>query len=110
MKKIILLMVVFFFLVGCASTTAIKSNPPGAKLYLAGQEKGVTPYTHTDTSPAGTRRQVTLKLDGYKDFNGEIRRSELSVPALVGTCLVLVPVIWILEYPPQYTFEMEKLK
>lgn len=110
MKKIIILMVVFFFLVGCASTTVINSDPPGAGLYLAGQYKGVTPYTYTDMSPAGTWTVAILKLDGYKDFNSEIRRDELSVPALIGGCLVLVPFIWILKYPPQYTFKMEKLK
>ena len=103
-------MTFFFFFLGCASTTLINSNPPGAKLFLNGQEKGETPYTHTDRSAAGARTLVILKKEGYQDFNGEIRRSELSVPALIGGILIMVPFIWILEYPPQYTFEMEKLK
>jgi hypothetical protein len=110
MKKLIALILIFFFLFGCASATLINSNPPGAKLYLDGQLKGQTPYTHTDRSAAGTRRMVILKQEGYKDFNGEIKRQELSVPALIGGIFLLIPFIWILEYPPQYTFEMEKLK
>jgi hypothetical protein len=109
MKKLIALMTVFFFLFGCASATLIKSNPPGAKLYLDGQLKGETPYTYSDRAAAGTMRTVTLKKEGYKDFNGTVKREQLSVPALIGGILFLIPLIWVLEYPNQYIFEMEKL-
>jgi hypothetical protein len=53
-------------------------------------------------------RTVTLKKEGYKDFNGTIKREQLSVGALIGGIFLLIPLIWILEYPPQYNFEMEK--
>lgn len=110
MKKLIALTTVFFFLFGCASATVIKSNPPGAKLYLDGQLKGETPYTYADRAAAGTMRTVTLKKEGYKDFTGHIKREQLSVGALIGGILILIPLIWVLEYPPEYTFEMERLK
>lgn len=109
MKKLIALMMVFFFLLGCASSTVIKSNPSEAKLYLAGQFKGETPYTYSDSAAAGTMRTVTLKKEGYKDFTGHIKREQLSVGALIGGILLLIPLIWVLEYPSEYTFEMEKL-
>ena len=109
MKKFIAVIMVFFFLLGCASATVIKSNPPGAKLYLDGQFKGETPYTYSDRAAAGTMRTVTLKKEEYKDFTGNIKREQLSVPALIGGILFLIPLIWVLEYPSQYTFEMEKL-
>ena len=110
MKKLIALLIVFFFLFGCASATVVKSNPPGAKLYLDGQLKGETPYTYADRAAAGTMRTVTLKKEGYKDFTGYIKREQLSVGALIGGILILIPLIWVLEYPPEYTFEMEKPK
>ena len=106
MKRIIGSIVAFFFLFGCASSTLIKSNPPGAKLYLEGQLKGETPYTYADRAAAGTMRTVTLKKEGYKDFTGHIKREQLSVGALIGGLIFLIPLIWILEYPPEYTFEM----
>jgi hypothetical protein len=109
MMKIIALMTVFFFLFGCASATVIKSNPPGAKLNLDGQIKGETPYTYSDRAAAGTIRTVILKKEGYKDFTGHIKREQLSVGALIGGILLLIPLIWVLEYPSEYTFEMEKL-
>ena len=109
MRKLIALAMAFFFLFGHASSTLIKSNPPGAKLYLDRQVLGETPYTYSDRAAARTMRTVTLKKEGYKDFNGTIKRGQLSVGALIGGIFLLIPLIWILEYPPQYNFEMEKM-
>src|SRR4030043_1043558 len=83
MKKIIASSMTFFFLFGCASATLVKSNPPGAKLYLDRQLKGETPYTYADRAAAGTMKSVTLNKEGYKDFTGHIKREGLSVGALI---------------------------
>ena len=109
MKKITALTMVFFFLIGCASTTLIKSNPPGAKLQVEGKVVGETPHFYTDKAVAGTMKTVTLKKESYKDFNGYIEREKLSIPALIGGILLVIPFAWILEYPSQYYFKMEKL-
>jgi hypothetical protein len=55
-------------------------------------------------------RTVTLTKEGYKDFNGTIKREQLSVGALIGGIFFLIPLIWVLEYPSQYNFEMEKMQ
>ena len=105
-------MTAFVFLpgcLGCASSTVIKSIPSGAKLYIDGQVKGETPYTYTDRSIAGTWRNLTLKKEGYKDLSGHIKRDELSVLALIGGIFLVVPFLWVFEYQPEYTFEMDKL-
>jgi len=109
MKKIFALLVAFIFLAGCTSTTWIKSNPPGAKIEVSGKPLGETPYFYTDMAVAGTTRIVTLKKEGYKDYNGYIKREKFSVPILIAGIFLIVPFVWILEYPPQYNFEMEKL-
>jgi hypothetical protein len=108
MKKRFALTVVFFFVFGCASTTFIKSNPPGAKLQVNGQVVGETPHFYTDKAVAWTMKTVTLKKEGYKDFDAYINREKLSVPALIGGIFLLVPFVWILEYPSEYHFEMKK--
>jgi hypothetical protein len=109
MKKLIALILVFFFIFGCASTTYIKSSPPGAKLSLDGKLLGETPKFYSDKAVAGTTKAVILKKEGYKDFNGYIRREKLSIPILIGGIFLIVPLAWVLEYPTQYNFEMEKL-
>jgi hypothetical protein len=109
MKKIMSLAMIFFVLFGCGSTTLLKSNPPGAKIQVDGYTVGETPQFYTDKAVAGTSKTVTLKKEGYKDFDGYIKRNQFSVPNLIGGIFLLVPFIWILEYPSQYTFNMEKL-
>jgi hypothetical protein len=108
MKTILALLTALFFLSGCASTTFIKSNPPGAKMQVDGKPIGETPHFYTDMAVAGTIRTVTLRKEGYKDYNGYIRREKFSVPILIAGIFLIVPLVWILEYPLQYNFEMEK--
>jgi hypothetical protein len=109
MKKWIALVMVFFFLFGCSSTTLLKSNPSGAKIQVDGYTVGETPQFYTDKAVAGTSKPVTLKKEGYKDFDGTIKRDEFSFTNLIGGIFLLVPFVWLFEYPTQYTFIMEKL-
>ena len=39
---------------GCASSTVLQSQPPGARLFLNGVPVGTTPYTMTDTNMSGS--------------------------------------------------------
>ena len=47
------------------------SEPAGATVLLAGQRVGVTPFVLSELQPG--RRQVTMRLDGYKDFTTTVR-------------------------------------
>lgn len=109
MKNLIALTTALLLLCGCASTTLLKSNPPGAKIQVDGQVMGETPQFYTDKAVAGTVKTVTLKKEGYKDLDSYIKREKFSVPNLIGGIFLLIPFIWILEYPSQYNFKMEKL-
>jgi hypothetical protein len=108
-KKLIVLATAICFLVGCSSSTMIKSIPPGAKLYLDGQYKGETPCTHSDSKILMTSKTVILKKEGYKDFTSTITKEEARIGPIIGGIFVLVPLLWMLGYPSEYAFEMEKL-
>ena len=109
MKKFLVIAIAgFVFLVSCKSTTVITSEPSGAKVYMDGQKKGTTPYTHTDTKIAGSETNVTLKLDGYEDKYIVMKRDEKAdVGAIVAGCFVLIPLLWCMEYQPEHNYEME---
>ena len=96
-----------FLCAGCSSSTVIKSAPAGAKVYLDGQYRGRAPVTQRDTALLGSSKIVVLKCEGYRDATGRIRKDELRVGTLIGAILVLVPVLWVLGYPAEYTFELE---
>jgi len=82
---------------GCASTTVIQSQPPGARVFLNGVPVGTTPFSMTDTNMSGTTTQVRLEYPGYEPFNTYIARSEqVDVGALIGGLFLLVPFLWIM--------------
>jgi hypothetical protein len=92
---------------GCASTTLIKSQPSGAKVYLNGEIVGTTPYAMTDTKIIGSSTHVRLVLDGHEPFNTFIQRNEVFNPgACLGGVLVAVPFLWIMDYKPERTYEL----
>ena len=96
------------FVGACASTTMIHSNPQGAKLYLNGEPVGRTPYAMTDTKIVGSTTIVRLEMEGYEPTHGTIARNEqFSVGACIGGVFLLFPFLWIMEYKPLHTFELQ---
>jgi hypothetical protein len=92
---------------GCASTTVIQTQPPGARVFLNGAPVGTTPYTMTDTNMSGSTVQVRLEYPGYDPVNTMISRSEALDPmALIGGIFLLVPFLWIMGYAPMHMYQM----
>lgn len=95
-------------LVGCASTTIIQSQPPGARILLNGAVAGSTPYAMTDTKIVGSTTQVRLEYPGYQPLDVTIARSEeLDVLPLIGGIFLLVPFLWIMKYQPTHMYELQ---
>jgi len=92
---------------GCASTTLIRSNPSGADVYVNSQKKGTTPYSYSDTKIVGSSTNITLKKEGYQDFNVTLVRNEKAdVGAIIGGCFFLVPFLWTMKYDTAHNYEM----
>ncbi len=107
MRSICLILAATIFLSSCASTTLIESSPSGATVYIDNQKKGITPYPYTDTKIVGSSTQVTLKKEGYEDFNVVLVRNERAdVGAIIGGILVIVPFLWIMKYDPTHNYEL----
>lgn len=85
----------------------IISIPDHAKVYVDGQLKGKAPVTQKDTAIAGSSKTVVLKLDGYHDTVGTIRKEEVEAGPLIAGIFFLFPFIWIMGYPSRYVFELE---
>ena len=109
MRVVIGLVGLIFLISGCASTTNIKSRPEGAAVFVDNVRIGETPIQYSDTAIAGSSKALTLKKEGYRQFDTVIRKSEFQWGPCIGGSLVLVPLIWIYGYPENYEFELEKL-
>ncbi len=97
-------------LCSCASTTQIRSTPPGADLFIEGERVGKTPYSHTDTRIVGSTVHAKMRKSGYEDLDVTFTRSEeADVGAIIGGVLVLVPLLWTMKYKPEHNYEMVAL-
>lgn len=93
---------------GCASSTVLQSQPPGARVFLNNVPVGTTPYTMTDTNIVGTATQVRLEYPGYQPLNTYIvRNEELDALALIGGIFLLVPFMWVLKYTPTHFYQLQ---
>ncbi len=112
MRKLVaaaLALVVLTASTGCASTILINSQPPGAKVFVDGAYLGTAPASYTDTAIVGTVHQVKLTLPGYRDQIGFFgRNSQFNAGACIGGVFLLVPFLWILDYPAQVTYQLQR--
>lgn len=92
----------------CASTTMIRSNPSGAKVYLNGEPVGTTPYPHRDTKIVGSTTTVRPEKEGYAPFETAFSRNEeADVGAIIGGIFFLVPFLWTMKYKPTHTYDLQ---
>ncbi len=104
---LVLTMSLSLALVGCTSSTVIRSNVPGAKVYLDGSYVGNTPYTMSDTKIVGSSTAVRIEAPGYQTTNAVISRNEqFSVGACIGGVFLLFPFLWIMDYKPDHMYQM----
>lgn len=94
-------------LAGCASTTVIHSNPPGAAVFVNGSLVGFTPYSYTDRRPSFSQVTLRLQKDGYETFETSLTRDEsIEVENVVGACCIF-PAFWFMGYDPVHTYVLK---
>jgi len=94
---------------GCSSHTLIQTDPPGAKVYVDGILRGLSPVDYSDMAISEEQKTVILKKEGYETSYVTIRKEKLKWGALIGGVFFCVPLIWVLGYPPGYFVELEKI-
>ena len=96
---------------GCTSTTIIRSDPPGATLYIDGSKVGKTPYTYSDTKTISATTRIKLKKEGYEEFETLMTRNEqFQVDACIGGVFFFVPFLWVMGYNPERNYELTPLQ
>jgi hypothetical protein len=94
----------------CTSSTLITTQPAGAKVYMNGQYKGTTPYSHSDTKIVGSSTDLRFEREGYEPFQTVLVRNERAdAGAIVGGVFLLFPFLWTMKYDPEHTYELRPL-
>jgi PEGA domain len=93
---------------GCASSTVLQSQPPGARVTINGATVGNTPYTLTDTKIVGSTTPIHLELPGYQPLDVAISRSEeLDVLPLIAGIFLLIPLLWVMKYQANHVYQLQ---
>jgi hypothetical protein len=88
---------------GCATTTKITTDPPGATVTSEKDKKelGKTPLTYESKMWIWDSEKVVIKAPGRKPKTVEIKRSEFdALPFLGGACLTLLPPCFCVQGLP----------
>ena len=93
-------------MIGCSSTTLIRSSDSAAKIYVDGELKGTGTASVTDTKIVGSTTSVRIQKEGCAPQTYSYARSEdFDVGACIGGVLVLVPFLWVMKYKAEHSYE-----
>jgi hypothetical protein len=91
----------------CSSSTMIRSNPSGARVFLDGSYVGTTPYEMSDTKIVGSSTSVRIEYPGLQPMVASIKRSEeFDAVACLGGVFLLVPFLWVMGYKADHSYEL----
>ncbi|MBN2359463.1 MAG: PEGA domain-containing protein [Deltaproteobacteria bacterium] len=76
---------------GCSHVVVLKTEPPGATVYIDGEIHGVTPIFYEEATGWGRSYQVRLVLPGYHVEQFELAQN-VWWPGCVWPSLCLMPV------------------
>ncbi|MFH1215085.1 MAG: PEGA domain-containing protein [Pseudomonadota bacterium] len=79
--SIFTLILLLVFAGGCAQKTAFYSSPPGALVFINGEEIGQTPCEFTYKSGTAKTYHVELQAEGYKPLEDEVATDEVDSKA-----------------------------
>lgn len=110
-NPIFILFISIVILSGCSSSTLIHSEPPGATIYIDGEEVGETPYRYSDEDIFFTKHDVKLEKEGYQDFYSSFRRDEeINIPIAIGGFFVWPIWLWVFDYDYSRTYVLKPLE
>lgn len=98
-------------LVGCAHDVTIKSTPPGARVFVDGEDRGETPVVLEEDGGFFEKRSVRVELEGYQPIETVIVQSEpiwgCVVPSVCLAPFTFGMSCFGLRYATKYAEEYE---
>jgi hypothetical protein len=93
---------------GCASSTVLQTQPPGARVTINGIVVGQTPYRMTDTKTIFSSTPVRFEYPGYATIDVLIPRTEEVAPLpLIAGFFCLIPWLWAGKYREAHMYTLE---
>jgi hypothetical protein len=98
-------LVVAAALAGCSSSTFIRTNPPGATLYINDAVVGTTPYYYSDSRPAFSSVRLRMEKPGYEPLQAMLSRDEtVEVPNLMFALCCIFNLPFVMGYQAEHVY------
>lgn len=81
LHKLLIIVLLAFFTSACAQQAAFVSTPPGAKVFIDGEEIGVTPCAFNYNLSATESRNVKINKQGYNPVEFVVVADEVDTKA-----------------------------
>jgi hypothetical protein len=93
---------------GCASSTVLQTQPPGARVSINGAYVGQTPFTLTDTKIIYSQTPIHFEYPGYAPLDVTLVRSEEpDVLPIVAGFFCLIPWLWVFKYQSNHIYTLQ---
>jgi len=80
-RKLLIIILLAGFTSACAQQAAFVSTPPGAQVFIDGQEIGVTPCAFDYNLSKNDSHEVTISKQGYDQVNFTVVTDEVDTAA-----------------------------
>ena len=80
-QKLFIVILLAIFTSACAQQAAFVSNPPGAQVFIDGEEIGVTPCAFDYKLSNNAEHEVTIAKDGFEPVNFVVVTDEVDTEA-----------------------------
>jgi hypothetical protein len=81
LKKLCTVILLATFVSGCAQQAAFVSTPPGAQVFVDGEEIGVTPCAYDYKLGQNESHEVTIVKNGYESVDFVVMKDEVDKKA-----------------------------
>src|SRR4051812_42862446 len=106
MKKRIAALGALAFATACSQHIEFASNPPGAHLWINGQDMGVTPTRGDFSYTAFSTYEVILAKDGYETYRSNLGL-DVKAPQLIIGIICCLPALLFMQGPrSNYQFQL----
>lgn len=80
-RKLFIIVLLTTFTSACAQQAAFVSTPPGAQVFVDGQEIGVTPCAFDYKLSQNDSHEITIAKEGYEPVDFVVRADEVDTEA-----------------------------
>ena len=80
-QKLLIIILLAIFTSACAQQAAFVSTPPGAQVFIDGEEIGVTPCAFDYKLSNNTQHDVTIAKEGFEPVNFVVVTDEVDAEA-----------------------------